>query len=116
MVQGEVRIETRWEKDSDVRTNKIVSIKTDKGRICIAGVCFSAPKKLLPYDIGWIKNRKLLQIVDTKWITVGGVRNKDILYMVQLNLNPINLFWIVFWIVFWKVRSLFFKPLNLRRA
>lgn len=80
---------------------KITGIKTDKGRIRIAGLATRDNEKLILYGWKWIKEGRLLRIINTKWIVVDGI-SISILHIVQLNFNPINLFWIVFWKLRWK--------------
>lgn len=87
------------------RTQTITDIITDKGRIMIAGLCFRNPGRLKEHGFEWIRKDKYLRIVNTNWIVVWKNHKKDIARIVQLNLNPINLFWIIFWKLFYKMNK-----------
>ncbi len=66
---------------------------------------FRNPEKMREHGIEWIKQDKLIRIVDTKWIVVYKKPKKSIARIVQLNINPINLFWIIFWKLFYKMKE-----------
>lgn len=87
-------------------TNTITDIITDKGRVMIAGLIFRDHKKMRERGIEWIKQDKLIRMINTKWVVVWKDHKKDIARIVQLNLNPINLFWIIFWKLFYKMKRI----------
>jgi hypothetical protein len=93
MVAGYLVMHEEYDETTGKATCSIEKIVRDKGRISISQNCMNYKGDV----ICWQRQGEIIKIVNTLWLVIWESFCNRTYIAIQLNLNPINWFWIGFW-------------------